>query len=903
MRRDLPTSNETLNQLKEGSAKLWMLLVGVNRYQKPLDSLNFAVADCQGFKKALEKATEQFEKVEFFVHSDDDIDFPTTLEAVHESLQKIASQANPLDVILFYFAGHGKIENVSQQPFLCLADTQVENLSNTGLALDEVIQQFQKCPDCKQLVLLDACHSGGITNLLGRARGEEAEEIEAEEVEKSQPDPVRGLAEVLQQQASQSKNFCAILSCDENQKSWEYPELQHGVFTYYLIKAFQGAAADKKGVIKANKISEYTQDQVRLFTTNEIGGREQNPVLFTRKSEPIVLGWLPPYNSHHSFEDSLRNYTITVEKEIYKSTFPKKKIEEIKEIKDVLDDTSCQKLKELGEELGLFPEEIQSENNKVFQRHLKRLKKYQEINIDSLKKHYSLAQDYLSRNALLNLEKSQQSLRINSELAAKIRNYLLTEYRKKINQYREEFRSALYKKALSYNEAHQKLEELQQKLDLGQKIVEQIEKEENTNYQRSQELCQQRLEEAIRQLNHLKSGIFDELLNQQKQDLENELDLNSQTIQVISESVVTKYEQNLKQYREQYTTIKQGNQPIQETTADRMILDTFRQDITNKSADIIEAEVDYEELFTQAIQPQSQGLSSDNNHDLLEEFWNSRDLPQEIIDSIEAKVREKYRHKVTIVPVEEDDETPETSPLPEQKTSPIEDKSSVNKKPKQAKVNFLIIAILVVLGVLTQATVFGVPHIELLCQVVGNCENYKRELEKAQVNLNEARNLKPQNQKDWQIQRDQIQEVIKQLNDIPENAPIYPQVLNLQQLAEKEVGESYAKEGVLLVKEAQEEHLNALRAIEEAEDPRQSSVETKCQRFREAHSYWDQGINKVQKAIKKLQTVNQPEGLIQYAQALEQQVLKNYQQLQEETSKRISNLPACDSLKRPIWRQ
>ncbi|NES22995.1 MAG: hypothetical protein F6K41_29765 [Symploca sp. SIO3E6] len=172
MRRDTPTFNETLNQLKAGSAKLWMLLVGVNQYQKPWNSLDYAVADCQGLKEALEKATEQFKNREFLVHHDG-ANLPPRLDNVLESLQQIASKANSLDVILFYFAGHGKIEKGSQEPFLCLADTQPGNLFNTGLALDEVLQQFRDCSACKQLVLLDACHSGGIISVLGKTRATE----------------------------------------------------------------------------------------------------------------------------------------------------------------------------------------------------------------------------------------------------------------------------------------------------------------------------------------------------------------------------------------------------------------------------------------------------------------------------------------------------------------------------------------------------------------------------------------------------------------------------------------------------------------------------------------------------------------------------------------------------------
>ncbi|MCJ8278652.1 MAG: peptidase C14, partial [Rivularia sp. ALOHA_DT_140] len=60
------------------------------------------------------------------------------------------------------------------------------------------------------------------------------------------------LMSVLRQRASQSKGFCALLSCDRGQKSWEFPELGHGVFTYYLMKGLSGEAADNTGFIDAD---------------------------------------------------------------------------------------------------------------------------------------------------------------------------------------------------------------------------------------------------------------------------------------------------------------------------------------------------------------------------------------------------------------------------------------------------------------------------------------------------------------------------------------------------------------------------------------------------------------------------------------------------------------------------
>jgi|GEM_PF-6502515 len=476
MRRDFLTFNETLNQLKAGSAKLWMLLVGVNQYQKPWNSLEYAVADCQGLKDALEKATEEFKSREFFVHHDG-ANLPPTLEAVRNSLQKIESNAHSLDIILFYFAGHGKIVKGSQEPFLCLADTQKERLSNTGLALDEVLQQFRNCSACQQLVLLDACYSGSITTALGKAREEVAELTEAEELEKNEPNPILGLARALEEQAAQRRGFCAILSCDKDQISWEYPELKHGVFTYYLIQGFQGKAADAKGVIKAISLSEFVQDQTRLWVTRNKKGIEQTPVLFTSTFEPIVLGLVTPDYSTYSYGEGCSEYRKAVEQAIWRQTSLKKAIEDIQSIEDIIAQESRQVLQELSQQLGLTKRSVKETEQDITQIYKELLIAYKQETIHLLEQQYPLTYE-----ALQQLQQSQQRLGINREIATAIRKRLTQAYEQKSWRYREEFRMALYQRGLPPDEAHQQLQELQQELELSTARVEFIEAEVLVNY-------------------------------------------------------------------------------------------------------------------------------------------------------------------------------------------------------------------------------------------------------------------------------------------------------------------------------------------------------------------------------------------------------------------------------------
>jgi uncharacterized caspase-like protein len=238
--------------LETGEAKLWSLLVGVNQYQDArLPSLSYSAADCQGLTEALAEATQGFPSKEPIAHHDY-ASHPPTLAAVRASLEQIVAAAQPQDTILLYFSGHGVLERETGQVVLCLSDTSKDNLLQTGLKLPDVLDLLHQSKVHRQMLWLDACHSGDLT--LRGAKGEVT-------VEQPELNPARQLMELLRQRATQSRGFYALLSCDQKQRSWEFPELKHGLFTYYLMQGLRGEAADAQGVIEADGLYKYVYHQ------------------------------------------------------------------------------------------------------------------------------------------------------------------------------------------------------------------------------------------------------------------------------------------------------------------------------------------------------------------------------------------------------------------------------------------------------------------------------------------------------------------------------------------------------------------------------------------------------------------------------------------------------------------
>jgi uncharacterized caspase-like protein len=240
--------------LETGTAKLWVLLIGVNQYQdSTFPALKYAAIDCQGISKALAAATDPFPHKEFLIHNDL-VEQTPSLARVEFSLQRLVSEAQVQDTILIYFSGHGVVEPIEQQTVLCLYDTDREHLLKTGLPIQMVLGMLSHCAAHSQLLWLDACHSGNMRSL------EQSPKLQTG----TQLNPSTQLLASLRQAVS-NRGFYALLSCDEGQQSWEFPDLGHGVFSYYLMQGLNGAAADAQGMIDADSLYRYVYRQTMQY--------------------------------------------------------------------------------------------------------------------------------------------------------------------------------------------------------------------------------------------------------------------------------------------------------------------------------------------------------------------------------------------------------------------------------------------------------------------------------------------------------------------------------------------------------------------------------------------------------------------------------------------------------------
>jgi serine/threonine protein kinase len=230
------------------------LIVGVNEYSSSVSNLNNCKNDALSLDGILSMEEYDF-STKVLLNED------ATRRSIKKSLTNIFNSSS--DFSIFYFAGHGAINEMGS--YLLPYDTDDIDI---GIRLDLFKRLVEKTSDnSKSVIILDCCHSGAALIRNGDERSKRS----------LQNDDVRSTIGQL------GSGSALLAACKPNQGAYEDESIDHGLFTYYLLQALYGKAADEDGQVNLNLIYSYVS---RLFE-EETG---QTPVFKGNISGSIVLG-------------------------------------------------------------------------------------------------------------------------------------------------------------------------------------------------------------------------------------------------------------------------------------------------------------------------------------------------------------------------------------------------------------------------------------------------------------------------------------------------------------------------------------------------------------------------------------------------------------------------------------
>lgn len=187
-----------------------------------------------------------------------------TKQAIIDKGKALFAKAGKNDRVIFYFSGHG-----GEGYFL---PYDVTNFGQNLLFYDEVKSIFRVSKSNTKLLFADACHSGSM-----------------------KPDTKKDvtLQKSLEngKKAASNMNIAVMLSCQQDQISWETSALKQGVFTYYIMEGLAGAAnRDGNKYITIQELFYYVYHNVEETTIKM--GQKQTPVLFGKFNLALIVGKL-----------------------------------------------------------------------------------------------------------------------------------------------------------------------------------------------------------------------------------------------------------------------------------------------------------------------------------------------------------------------------------------------------------------------------------------------------------------------------------------------------------------------------------------------------------------------------------------------------------------------------------
>lgn len=237
---------------------LHLVVVGINLYANPQMTLNYAVADAQGFVDwAHKQANSDFASID--IHPL--FDRSATRSAILDAFRALQS-TQPEDVVLVYVAGHG--ENANGNWYFLPTEfgrtMSLAAVANEGVSSQMFEDGILKMGAQRVMLLIDACKSGS----LGRAFAADADRKNLQLV-------------------SRSAGIHVLAATDKDQLAVELEQLGHGAFTYTVLQGLAGRASFDS-VVRAKSVLTYASDNVPVIAF-KYTNMQQYPTVFSRGSD------------------------------------------------------------------------------------------------------------------------------------------------------------------------------------------------------------------------------------------------------------------------------------------------------------------------------------------------------------------------------------------------------------------------------------------------------------------------------------------------------------------------------------------------------------------------------------------------------------------------------------------
>ncbi|MDC0230498.1 caspase family protein [Aureispira] len=271
----------------ENKMKIWALIVGVADYPY-FNNLSYTTQDAKlvySFLRSIEGGAVPENQIKLLLDND------ATAFNIMNTAADLYEQSDSNDLILFYFAGHGKNGAFLPSDY----DGNEGNLLHHGL----INSLLKDSPAKYKLCAIDACHSGSfdINLVLSYKDYLNSYKTNGEDALVTLTRSTKSIRERIKDYYNSfngiKSGLAVIMSSASEEISLEANKLKQGVFSYYFIQAMKGAAniADENGkkdnLIDITELFQFIEKNVRTFTFGF-----QHPLIYGQYDKHMPIGLL-----------------------------------------------------------------------------------------------------------------------------------------------------------------------------------------------------------------------------------------------------------------------------------------------------------------------------------------------------------------------------------------------------------------------------------------------------------------------------------------------------------------------------------------------------------------------------------------------------------------------------------
>ncbi len=247
--------------MQEG--RRFAILVGNRQYDADaqLENLRCPVQDAEGLAEVLsDPQIGRFDDVQIFCNQ-------SHTEILEATEQLISNGAEPNDLILFYFSGHGKLDRQGRL-YLAVANTRTQTLGSTAIPIEQIKDFIDNGRSIRLVIMLDCCFSGAAGEAFATPKGD---------------------VDSTLQLFSGGRGKYILTASTASQTAQEKESETYSVFTKHLIEGLRTGAADldRNGLVTVEELYRYIHTQVREEN-------HQEPMQWgLQRSGDLVLAFCP----------------------------------------------------------------------------------------------------------------------------------------------------------------------------------------------------------------------------------------------------------------------------------------------------------------------------------------------------------------------------------------------------------------------------------------------------------------------------------------------------------------------------------------------------------------------------------------------------------------------------------